>query len=193
MEDQNKHHISGYVASVSPLKISKAKRSYFEFGKQSSTNQLQTVCFSPEKRTVIESIPTDEYQNVGCELVNFKKSDNGDILVIIFTSVKRMKLNFEKQSLIASYSTVNEIVNKKPINAMANAKETIFNLQETEQKVCENSKMLQITKVVFKLFRQHCVKNLRGKWLSNNKPPCVPFLSRKSIKNNRNHINNWVG
>ena len=193
MEDQNKHHISGYVASVSPLKISKAKRSYFEFGKQNSTNQLQTVCFSPEKRRVIESIPTDEYQNVGCELVNFKKSDNGDILVIIFTSVKRMKLNFEKQSLIASYSTVNEIVNKKPINAMANAKETIFNLQETEQKVCENSKMLQITKVVFKLFRQHCVKNLRGKWLSNNKPPCVPLLSRKSIKNNRNHINNWVG
>ena len=193
MEDQNKHHISGYVASVSPLKISKAKRSYFEFGKQNSTNQLQTVCFSPEKRRVIESIPTDEYQNVGCELVNFKKSDNGDILVIIFTSVKRMKLNFEKQSLIASYSTVNEIVNKKPINAMANAKETIFNLQETEQKVCENSKMLQITKVVFKLFRQHCVKNLRGKWLSNNKPPYVPFLSKKSIKNNRNHINNWVG
>ena len=193
MEDQNKHHISGYVASVSPLKISKAKRSYFEFGKQNSTNQLQTVCFSPEKRRVIENIPTDEYQNVGCELVNFKKSDNGDILVIIFTSVKRMKLNFEKQSLIASYSTVNEIVNKKPINAMANAKETIFNLQETEQKVCENSKMLQITKVVFKLFRQHCVKNLRGKWLSNNKPPYVPFLSKKSIKNNRNHINNWVG
>ena len=104
-----------------------------------------------------------------------------------------MKLNFEKQSLISSYSTVNEIVNKKPIHAMANVKEAIFNLQETEQKVCENSKMLQITKVVFKLFRQHCVKNLRGKWLSNNKPPCVPFLSRKSIKNNRNHINNWVG
>ena len=193
MEDQNKHHISGYVANVSPLKISKAKRSYFEFGKQNSTNQLQTVCFSPEKRRVIESIPTDEYQNIGCELVNFKKSDNGDMLVIIFTSVKRMKLNFEKQSLIASYSTVNEIVNKKPINAMANAKETIFNLQETEQKVCENSKMLQITKVVFKLFRQHCVKNLQGKWLSNNKPPYVPFLSKKSIKNNRNHINNWVG
>ena len=66
-----------------------------------------------------------------------------------------MKLNFEKKSLTASYSTVNEIVNKKPLHAMANVKETIFNLQETEQKVCENSKMLQITKVVFKIFRQH--------------------------------------
>ena len=193
MEDQNKHHISGYVANVSPLKISKAKRSYFEFGKQNSTNQLQTVCFSSGKRRVTESIPTDKYQNIGCELVNFKKSDNGDTLVIIFTSVKRMKLNFQTQSLIASYSTVNEIVNKKPIHTMANVKETIFNLQETEQKVCENSKMLQITEVVFKIFLQHCVKKLRGKWLSNNKPPCVPFSSRKSIKNNRNHINNRVG
>ena len=98
-----------------------------------------------------------------------------------------------KQSLIAIYSTVNEIVNKKPIHAMANVKETIFNLHETEQKVCENSKMLQITKVVFKIFRQHCVNKLRDKWLSNNKPPCVSFSSRKSIKNNRNHINNRVG
>ena len=96
MEDQNKHQISDYGANVSPLNISKAKRSYFEFEKQNSTNQLQTVCFSPEKRRVIESIPTDEYQNIGCELVNFKKSDNGDILVIIFTSVKRVKLNFER-------------------------------------------------------------------------------------------------
>ena len=57
MEDQNKHPISGYVVNVSPLKISKAKRSYFDFEKQNSTNQLQTVCFSPQKRRVIESIP----------------------------------------------------------------------------------------------------------------------------------------
>ena len=56
MEDQNKQPISGYVFNVSPLKVSKARRSYFKFEIQNSTNQSRTVCFSPEKRTLIESI-----------------------------------------------------------------------------------------------------------------------------------------
>ena len=90
--------------------------------------------FSPEKRRLIESIATDEDQNIGCELVNFKKSDNGDLLVTNFTSMKRVKLNFEKLSLIISYSTVSEIVNEKPTYALINVKGTIFSREETEQK-----------------------------------------------------------
>ena len=43
MEDQNKQPISGSVFNVSPLKVSKAKRSYFEFEIQNSTNQPRTV------------------------------------------------------------------------------------------------------------------------------------------------------
>ena len=49
------------------------------------------------------------------ELVNFKKSDNGGLLVI--SSIKIMKLNFEKPSMIVSYLTVSEIVNEKPLYA----------------------------------------------------------------------------
>ena len=85
MEDQNKQPITGYVFNVSPLKVSKAKRRYFEFEIQNSTNQSRTVCFSPEKRRPIESIATDEDQNIGCVLVNLKKSDNGDLLMTNFT------------------------------------------------------------------------------------------------------------
>ena len=123
---------------------------YFEFETQNSTNQSRTVCFSAEKRKLIESITTNEHQNIGCKLVNFQKPDNGDLLVINFTSVKRVKLNSEKQSLIISYSTVSEIVNEKPMYALIKVKETIFNLEETEQKVCKNGKMLQLRKPVFK-------------------------------------------
>ena len=108
MEDPNKQPISGYLFIVSPLKVSKAKQRYFEFEIQNSTNQSQTVCFSPEKRRLIESIATDKNQNIACE---FEKSDKGNLLVANFTSVKRVKLNFEKPSLIVSYSTVSEIVN----------------------------------------------------------------------------------
>ena len=136
--------------NVSPLKVSKANCSYFEFQIQNSTNQSRTVCFSPKKRKLIESIATGEDYNIGCELVNVKKSDNGDLLVTNFTSVKRVKLNFEKPSLIISYSTVSEIMNEKPIYTMINVKGTKFNLEETEQKVCKYGKILQLRKAVFK-------------------------------------------
>ena len=150
MEDQNKQPISGYVFNVSPLKVSKANCSYFEFEIQNSTNQSRTVCFSPEKQKLIESIATDEDHNTGCELVNVKKSDNGDLLVTHFTSVKRVKLNFEKPALIISYSTVTEIMNEKPTYAIINVKGTKFNLEETNQKVCKNGKILQLRKAMFK-------------------------------------------
>ena len=39
---------------------------------------------------LIESIDTDEDQNIGCELFSLKKSDNGDLLVTNLTSVKRV-------------------------------------------------------------------------------------------------------
>ena len=48
--------------------------------------------------------------------------------------MKRVKLNFEKLSLIISYSTVSEIVNEKPTYALINVKGTTFSLEETEQK-----------------------------------------------------------
>ena len=150
MEDQNKQPISGYVFNVSPLKVSKANCSYFEYEIENSTNQSRTVCFSPEKRRLIESIATDEDQNIGCELAHFKKSDNDDLLVTDFTSVKRVKLNLEKPSLIISYSMVSEIMNEKPKYAMLNEKGTIFNLEETKQNVCKNGNMLQLRKAVFK-------------------------------------------
>ena len=67
-----------------------------------------------------------------------------------FTSVKRVKLNFEKPSLIISYSTISEIMNEKPIYAMINVKGTKFNLEETEQKVCKYGKILQLRNAVFK-------------------------------------------
>ena len=62
------------------------------FNLQSSTNKTRTVYFSTEKRRLIESIATEEYQNIGCELVNFKKSDNVNLLVTNFTSAKKVKL-----------------------------------------------------------------------------------------------------
>ena len=77
-------------------------------------------------------------------------NDNGDLLLTNFTFMKRVKLNFEKPSLIISYSTVSEIVKEKPVYAVINVKETILNFEETEQEVCKNSKMLQIRKAVFK-------------------------------------------
>ena len=91
---------------------------------------------------------TDEDQNMWCNWVHFKSSDNGDILVTNYTSVKRVKLNFEKPSLIISYSTVSEIVNEKPMYAMIDVKGAIFNLGETKQKVCKNSEVLQLRKTV---------------------------------------------
>ena len=64
MEDQNKHHIFGYTTNVSPLKISKAKRSYFEFEKQNSTNQLQTV-FHLKNEELLKVFPQMNIKTVG--------------------------------------------------------------------------------------------------------------------------------
>ena len=61
---------------------------------------------------------------ITCELVNFKKPNNDNLSEANFTSVKRVKLNFEKLSLIISYSTVSEIVNETPMYAMINVKGT---------------------------------------------------------------------
>ena len=52
--------------------------------------------------------------------------------------------------MIISYSIVSEIVNEKPMYALIKVKETIFNLEETKQKVCKSGKMLQLRKAVFK-------------------------------------------
>lgn len=42
---------------------------------------------SPEKLRCIKSIGRNDDENIGCELVNFKKFESGDVLVN-FTSVK---------------------------------------------------------------------------------------------------------
>ena len=60
-----------------------------------------------------------------------------------------MKLNFEKPSLIVSYSIFTKIVNEKPMYAMINLKVTIFDLKETDQRVSKNGKTLQIRKLIF--------------------------------------------
>lgn len=65
-------------------------------------------------------------------------------------SVKKVKLNFERSSLIVSYSAFTEIVNEKPMSAMINIKGEIFNLEETNKKVFKNGKTLQIRKAMFK-------------------------------------------
>ena len=64
---------------------------------------------------------------------------------------------------------------------MINVTGAIFSLEETQQKVCKNSKMLQIGKVVLKIaptvyhniFWQQFVKNLRRKGVPNNKCLCT--------------------
>lgn len=60
-----------------------------------------------------------------------------------------MKQDFAKPFLIASYSTISEIANEKPMYAMINIKGTIFKLKGKEQKVCKNCKTLKIRKAIF--------------------------------------------
>ena len=101
-------------------------------------NQERFV-FYPKNRRLIETIAIGDDENIGCELVNFKKSENGDLLVPDATSVKKVKENFEKPSLIASYSTVSEIVNEKTMYAMTNIKGTIFKLKKIRVKGLQKS------------------------------------------------------
>lgn len=77
---------------------------------------------------------------ITCELVNFKKLNNDNLSEANFTSVKRVKLNFEKLSLIISYSTVSEIVNETPMYAMINVKGTRLILKNPNKRFTKMAK-----------------------------------------------------
>lgn len=58
-------------------------------------------------------------------------------MITDFTSVKRVKLNFEQPHFAIAFTTIEQIINVYPLYALVNIQGVVFNLKEQEPTVRE--------------------------------------------------------
>jgi len=122
----------GYIENTSPVKVSRKdrKRKYFEFSLIQNDATKRAVCFSPEKHELISEI---EKEQAGCELRKAKVSASNDIMITDFTSVRKTKINFPKESLKLDFSTIASINNEKSLYERVNVKGIVLEVSDNEQ------------------------------------------------------------
>ena len=142
--------ITGYVVDISPIKMAKSKkRSYFDFSLLNENKQLRSVCFSPEKHKLLTKIHQEKSSNIGCEIKNFKNSDVGDLMVTNFTSIKRVKLNFDLPEVETMFTSIADINNEAPLYSVKNVRGMVFGLGISECKM-NNGKSLTFRQATLK-------------------------------------------
>ena len=96
--------VSGYVASVSPVKLSKPKRKnqhqpkqYFDFYLHSEDEVRRGVCFSPQKYNLLGEISKSGDENQGLILTKIKLNDeSNDFILTDCTTITRSNLVYQK-------------------------------------------------------------------------------------------------
>lgn len=101
------------------------KRKYFDFTLNTEEKQERTVCFSPEKHTLVNRI---FQQHSGCEIKKFKRSDSNDVLITDFSSVRQFTPDFEKPTHELVYKNIEAISNECPLYNIVNVVGIIFDI-----------------------------------------------------------------
>ena len=88
--------VSGYVASVSPVKLSKPKRKNQHQPKQYDEVR-RGVCFSPQKCNLLGEISKSGDENQGLILTKIKLNDeSNDFILTDCTTITRSNLVYQK-------------------------------------------------------------------------------------------------
>ena len=98
--------LSGYVASVSPIKLSKPKKShnnqmkppkqYFDFYLHGQDEVRRGVCFSPQKHKILDEISKSQHDQ-GCIIMKVKlNEENTDFVLTDFTTITKSKLAYDE-------------------------------------------------------------------------------------------------
>lgn len=132
---------------MSPVKISRNKKKYFNFTIQSKEAEERGISFSPEKHRLFSTL-SSEGEPSGVEIKKFKK-DGDDIIVSDFSSVKKTDLAFGKKEIPKQFSTVADVYNEKALYDIVNVSGFVFNLEE-ESSVTKDGKQIRIRKGKFK-------------------------------------------
>ena len=96
----------------------------------------QGVCFSPEKHALFNDISKDD-NNTGIENKRFRSiTNNEDIIINNFSSVKKTELIFERKDFQRKPFTVQQVINECPIYDIVDISGLMYNLQQetTSQK-----------------------------------------------------------
>ena len=106
--------VIGYVANISPIKTARkdSKRKYFDFDLITYGSKERTVCFSPEKHPLLQYI---QKEKTGCELKKFKRSDNSDIMITDFTSVRKLEPDFPNVEFKPEFESISKVINENAL------------------------------------------------------------------------------
>ena len=122
--------VSGYHSEISPIKVSKDKnRRYFNLSIQNDDTLHQGVCFSSEKHRLFNDIINDTYHS-GIEIKGFRSSGNNNVIITNdFPFVKKIELNFEKNTLKSKFFTIEQVINECAIYDIADITGLVYNLR----------------------------------------------------------------
>ena len=123
--------ITGYISSLSPIRIAKSKTKYFDFLLHTKKDVKRAVCFSPEKYQLIEQINADTKQ--GCQIKKVKlNKDSKDVVIGTNSSIKKMDLEFQKIENTPEYKKIDYLINEAMIFDVVDVRGIIANLGPTE-------------------------------------------------------------
>ena len=138
--------VPGYLSEVTPIKVSKDKKRYFNFSKPNDNTLNRGVCFSLEKHRLFNDIINDSSHS-GIEIKRFRSSDNtSDIIVNNFSSIKKTEINFERKTSQSKIFTIKQGINECAIYDIVDVTGLLYNLQ-TEAEHEKDGKLLRIRKV----------------------------------------------
>lgn len=73
-----------------------------------------------------------EQESDGCEIKRFKRTERGDILIIYYTSIKKLKLDFMPPIHTAVFQEILRVENKWPLFDMVNVKGIVYKIGALE-------------------------------------------------------------
>lgn len=104
----------------------------------------RTVCFSPEKHKLISEI---QNQNTGCELKRFKRSGSNDIIINNNSSVKKIKVDFDRPSSEeVKVISIAEVLNEATMYEIVSVSGMLFDL-DNEQSVFKDGNDIKFVTV----------------------------------------------
>lgn len=115
--EEDKITLRGYVVNMSPIKLSRKNKPYFNLHIEDEQKVHQAVCFSPSKKRLFDDVLR---KGKGVTICNAHLGvDGSTILINDSTKIKEEQLGFQP-NLDIETKLVKEIVNEVPVKNKVN-------------------------------------------------------------------------
>ncbi|XP_078580307.1 uncharacterized protein LOC144864279 [Branchiostoma floridae x Branchiostoma japonicum] len=113
MAEKQDPDLTGYIHNVSPMKKSRRGASYFNFDLQEKDAVRKAVCFSPEKRKVVED---QEQSQHGCKITRYSQGSfsQTDIVINKATIIDKEQLPFPSKKVEVPFTPLKDIDHLTP-------------------------------------------------------------------------------